>query len=179
MKVDFEDRKYWKTQKCNNLIKPVDLLVESTSDVLSNFVFIFHWDDGWSNRSNWVEIHWDDAQSIWLNLISLNPLRWCLVESVNLGGNPLRWWLKCSYIGQIRPIPLGINYWLNWIEIHWNDGQIRWKSIEMMPGWIGRIGWLNWVKMHEMMPNLTDSTRQAYNVISIDFHPIWPGRNTM
>ena len=41
MKVDFEDRKYWKTQKCNNLIKPVDLLVESTSDVLCNFVFIF------------------------------------------------------------------------------------------------------------------------------------------
>ena len=46
MKVDFEDRKYWKTQKCNNLIKPVDLLAKSTSDVLCNFVFIFHWDDG-------------------------------------------------------------------------------------------------------------------------------------
>ena len=56
MKVDFEDRKYWKTQKCNNLIKPVNLLVESTSDVLCNFVFIFHWDDALSNRSNWVEI---------------------------------------------------------------------------------------------------------------------------
>ena len=59
MKVDFEDRKYWKTQKCNNLIKPVNLLVESTSDVLCSFVFIFHWDDA---RSNWVEIHWDNAQ---------------------------------------------------------------------------------------------------------------------
>ena len=46
MKVDFEDRKYWKTQKCNNLIKPADLLAKSTSDVLCNFVFIFHWDDG-------------------------------------------------------------------------------------------------------------------------------------
>ena len=46
MKVDFEDRKYWKTQKCNNLIKPVDLLAKSTSDVLCNFVFIFHWDGG-------------------------------------------------------------------------------------------------------------------------------------
>ena len=43
MKVDFEDRKYLKTQKCNNLIKPADLLGKSTSDVLCNFVFIFHW----------------------------------------------------------------------------------------------------------------------------------------
>ena len=69
MKVDFEDRKYWKTQKCNNLIKPVDLLAKSTSDVLCNFVFIFHWDDGvismnfypiwpvinaWSNLTGWI-----------------------------------------------------------------------------------------------------------------------------
>ena len=54
----WRQKKYWKTQKCNNLIKPIDLLVKSTSDVLCNFVFIFHWDDAWSN---WVEIHWDDA----------------------------------------------------------------------------------------------------------------------
>ena len=87
MKVDFEDRKYWKTQKCNNLIKLVDLLAKSTSDVLCNFVFIFHWDDGvismnfypiWPvinarlNSTGWIgcksieidagQIHWDDTQ---------------------------------------------------------------------------------------------------------------------
>ena len=105
--------------KTNNLIKPVDLLVESTSDVLCNFVFIFHWDDACSNWSNWVEIHWDDAWSNWSNYsvkssrigwksikimpsrigqiiqsspveLGGNPLRWCLVE---LGGNPFRWCL--------------------------------------------------------------------------------------
>ena len=47
------------------------MLAKSTSDVLCNFVFIFHWDDGvismnfypiWpviNARLNWVEIHWD------------------------------------------------------------------------------------------------------------------------
>ena len=76
-------------------------------------------------------------------------------------------------------------------------GRIGWKSIEMIPGRIGQIGW----KSIEMMPNLTNlttqfdhqfdrfdqagiqhnlngfppnSTRQAYNVISMDFHPIQP-----
>ena len=44
MKVDFEDRKYCKTQKCNNLIKLADLLAKSTSDVLCNFYFSL--DDG-------------------------------------------------------------------------------------------------------------------------------------
>ena len=80
MKVDFEDRKYWKTQKCNKLIKPADFLAKSTSDVLCNFVFIFHWDDGvismnfypfwavfqiWPGMkywSNWVEIQWIYSQ---------------------------------------------------------------------------------------------------------------------
>ena len=87
MKVYFEDRKYWKTQKCNNLIKSVDFLAKSTSDVLCNFVFIFHWDDGvismnfypiWpvinarSNSTGQIgcksieidagRIHWDDTQ---------------------------------------------------------------------------------------------------------------------
>ena len=145
MKVDFEDRKYWKTQKCNNLIKPVDFLVQSTPDVLCNFVFIFRQDDAWSN---WM-----------VELVKLggNPLRLCLVELVELGGNPLRLWppnlneflpkSTSIYLNEFTPkstsiylngftpnltgqIRLGINYWSNWVEIHWD-------YIVCLPGRIG------------------------------------------
>ena len=87
MKVDFEDRKYWKTQKCNNLIKLVDLLAKSTSDVLCNFVFIFRWNDGvismnfypiWpviNAWSIWVEIHWDLVVIISMDLHPIWPVK--------------------------------------------------------------------------------------------------------
>ena len=67
-------------------------------------------------------------------------------------------------------------------------GQIGWKSIEMMPG---QIRWLNLtdstrqaynvisMDLHPIRPpNMTDLTRQAYNAISMDFHPIKPPNST-
>ena len=54
---------------------------------------------------------------------------------------------------------------IGWKSIEMMPGQIGWKSIETMPGRIGQIG-------HHLNGFPPNSTRQAYNVISMDFHPI-------
>ena len=173
MKVDFDNRKYWKSQKCNNLIKPANLLVKSTSDILCNFVFIFHWDDAWSNqveihwddawsnRPNWVEMHWDDAWSNWVEMhwddaqfdqfdqalitggIGWNPLRLCLVKSVEFDQCKSIWVIISVDFHPIQPV---INAWLNWVKIHWDDA------------WSNRSNWVEihwddaWSNCIEMMP---------------------------
>ena len=132
------------------------MLVESTSDVLCNFVFIFHWDDTWSN---WV-----------VEMVKLggNPLSLCLVQSVNLGG--LIGWKSIEITLYACLVKLGGNplrlhrmpAWSNWVEIHWD-------YIVCLPG---QIGWSDWVDIHwdyivclpgriGMMPNLTNSTTQC------------------
>ena len=80
---------------------------------------------------------------------------------IKLGGNPSRW---C-------PIQSGINYWSNWVEIHWDDAWSNWASS-------ASYAWLIWpgiisMDFHPIWPiQPPNSTRQAYNVISMDFHPI-------
>ena len=85
-----------------------------------------------------------------------NSLRWCLVESVQLGGNPLRClpgqigWKSFEitlYTCLVESVELGGNLLrlhcmparsnrLNWVEIYWDyivclPGRIGWKSIEI------------------------------------------------
>ena len=171
MKVDFEDRKYWKTQKCNNLIKPVDLLPKSTSDVLCNFVFIFHWNDGvismnfypiWpviNARLIWVEIHWDLVVIISMDLHPIWPVEfdWALITG-HIG------WKFIEITLYPCLVELGIS--VNSTGIYLNGftpnstGRIRpvelgWigcKSIEIDAGWMPLTG----------------------NAISMDLHPIRP-----
>ena len=138
MKVDFEDRKYWKTHKCNNWIKLVDFLAKSTSDILCNFVFIFHWDDGVISMTFypiWPVIY---AQSNSTSRISNSTGHEILVK---LGGNSLRLHLYACLIklGIIPVIPhpiWGGNQILSppvEFDRAWNTGQIGWKFIVCLP----------------------------------------------
>ena len=57
------------------------------------------------DRSNWVINAWSNCVKL-----GVNPLRLhCLLKALDLNG------FTPNLIGQIRP---GINYWLNWVEIH-------------------------------------------------------------
>ena len=154
MKVDFEDRKYWKTQKCNNLIKPADLLAKSTSDVLCNFVFIFHWDDGVISMNFypiWPVIHarsnfkfdwaWNTGQIGWkfientlyaslvkLGIIPMNS------TGIYLNGftpnSTSRIWPGMKYWSKMDGNSLRIHCmppWSNWVSSQW----IQLASISM------------------------------------------------
>ena len=162
MKVDFEDRKYWKPQKCNDLIKPVDLLAKSTSDVLCNFVFIFHWDDG---------------------VISMNfyPIRPVINARLNSTG-----WIGCKSIEIMttkfdqagiqykgfRCQLISMNFYPIWpASISMNFHPI-WPVIYAQSNSTGRIG----CKSIEIMTTKFD---QAYNVISMNFHPNQPASISM
>ena len=152
MKGDFEDRKYWKTQKCNNLIKSVDFLAKSTSDVLCNFVFIFHWDDGvismnfypiwpviyaWLNSTGGIEFapHQIGCKSIEITL----PVKGIRPASISMDLHPN------------RPASISMN-------LHPNlTGWIDCKSIEIM----------------------TTKFDQACNVISMNLQPNWPASISM
>ena len=163
MKVDFEDRKYWKTQKCNNLIKLVDLLAKSTSDVLCNFVFIFRWNDGvismnfypiWpviNAWSIWVEIHWDLVVIISMDLHPIWPVKFNQALITGHIG-----WKFIEITLYPCLVKLGIS--VNSTGIYLNG------FTPNLTGWIG-------CKSIEI-----DASRMPLtgNVISMDLHPIWP-----
>ena len=195
MKVDFEDRKYWKTQKCNNLIKSVDLLPKSTSDILCNFVFIFHWDDGvismnfypiWlviNARSNLVVIISMDLHPI--QLVEFVRSNWVINARSNcakLGVNPLR----LSHL-QLNINLLFINSKSNlpstqgkqWripskefsVKVVRNSQQAQWripsKSSKRSPSEIKILTIYTFLKCVKLC------TGRHTNVISVNFHPIW------
>ena len=67
------------------------------NEFLPNFI------TGWMGQIRWKSI---EMMPGWLN----HPI-WPIRPLIKLGRNSLRW---CP----IRP---GMNYWSNWIEIHWDD----------------------------------------------------------
>ena len=171
MKVDFEDRKYWKTQKCNNLIKPANFLAKSTSDVLCNFVFIFHWDDGVISMN---------FHPIWPVIYARSNLTGRIWNStgheilLKLGWNSM----------DLLPIRPAMKYCSNSVEIHgFTPSSTRheillklgWNSMDLLPIQPVKFDWA-WntaqigSKSIEMIPN---STREGYNVISVNFNPFW------
>ena len=158
MKVDFEDRKYWKTQKCNNLIKLVNLLAKSTSDVLCNFVFIFHWDDGVISMNFypiWPVINARSNSTGWIRLVELgvNP---CEIMTTKFDQAGIQYkGFRCQLIS--------MNLHPNW------PASI---SMDLHPNLTGRIG----CKSIEIMTTKFD---QACNVISVNLQPNWPASISM
>ena len=144
-----------------------------------------------SNQLNWVEIHWD-------YIVCLPGQIGC--KSLRLHCMPAWWnWVEIhwDYIvcmpGQIRCKSLRLHCkpaWSNrsnWVEIHWDyivclPSWIGCKSLRLhcMPAWSNRSNWVEIIEITlyvcpvELGVNHWDSTRQADNVISMDFHPIWP-----
>ena len=55
--------------------------------------------------------------------------------------------------------------WSNWVEIHRDDAQSNRLNLTNVKEHLSH-------HLSGFPPNLTDLTRQAYNVISMDFHPI-------
>ena len=122
---------------------------------------------------NWVEIHWDYivclpgriGQIGWSNWSNWALFQWISTQFYQAG-------IQCNLNG-FPP---------NSTRHHLNElgGQIGWKSIGItlyaclvksveLGGQIGH-------HLNGFPPNLT---RQAYNIISMDFHPIRRGRHTM
>ena len=137
----------------------------------------------WSNRSNWMEIHWDWAWSnrpgIWGRWCPIRPgiismdfhpiwpirqgiisMNW-VVELVKLGGNPLRLYL-------VESVELDGNP-LRWCLVKLGGNPSRWCPIWPIPPGINY--WSNWVETHWdddsnallHWSNLTDSTRHHLN----------------
>ena len=169
MKVDFKDRKYWKTQKCNNLIKSVDFLAKSTSDVLCNFVFIFHWDDGVISMNFypiWPVIYAQSNSTGWISNLTGHEIL------VKLGWNSLR----------IHCMPP----WSNWVSSQWI--QLASISMDLLPIWLvefdrsnlkfdrawntGQIGWKFTEITFVCLPN-----QIGYH--PSDSHPIWGGNQIL
>ena len=133
---------------------------------------------GWPWRSNWVEIHWDYAWSNQLNFYPIwpainawsnrsnwvvklggNPLRLCLVESVEFGGQ-IGWKSIEIMPGRISQI-----WWSNWVEIHWDDA---WSDrLNFYPIWPAINTWSNWVV--ELVVELGGNSLRLCLVESVKF----------
>ena len=131
------------------------MLVESTPDVLRNFVLIFHWDDAWLNRSNWmIELGGQIGQIGWKSIeIMSGRIGWSNWVQIHWD------YILClpGWIGQIgwTSIEITLYVWSNWVDIHWDYIVCLVKSVELG----GNP--LRWCLV-------------KLGIISMDFYPIWP-----